>query len=143
MKPKPAPAAESPADLARQATAQSAAAMRGGRFADARQLATLADRYGRLASQTADPDLPIDLAAEEVMRQKLLQRLHAYANAVCEEEGFPRLPDLGAPDFETGAAEHRAIVDRMQGAKSSESAATPATVRHVRRTAKQTCAFST
>jgi hypothetical protein len=136
MKPKLARVAESPADLARQATAQSAAAMRKGLFTEARQLVTLADQYGRLAGQTIDPDLPIDLAAEEVLRQKLLRRLHAHANAICEEEGLPRMPELDSPGFEAEARRHAAIVDEIQRAKSRESAATPATVRHVRRTAK-------
>ncbi|GAA0618798.1 hypothetical protein GCM10009422_12760 [Brevundimonas kwangchunensis] len=136
MKPKLTPAAESPADLARQATAQSAAAMREGRFADARQLATLADQYGRLAGKTADPDLPIDLAAEEVLRQKLLIRLHAHANTICEQEGWPRMPELDSPDLEAETRRHAAIVDEIERAKSSESAAAPATVRHVCRTGK-------
>jgi hypothetical protein len=78
-----APAADDAASLARQATARSADAMREGRYADARNLAALADSYERMAARrqtaAAAEDEPQDAAAEQALREDLLRRLDALA----------------------------------------------------------------
>ena len=83
------PISADPAELARQAMAESALALRESRHADAKALSALAEIYGRIAERRAAAPASgpfdeerLDAAGEQALRDELLRRLDALAEDI-------------------------------------------------------------